>query len=414
MGTVYKKTFTKPLPVGAKIIVRKGQRLAEWIDAKGKRRMAPLTAAGDRIAVEAGTYTAKYRDGSGIVREVATGCRDESAARSILGKMERRAEMVKGEVLTAAEDAVIDHQNAPLADHIAAFFDHQNAKAVTPHQIADTRSRLNRVVRECGFDRLADLSAPILEKWLATRQAEGMGAVTRNAYREVCVTFANWCVRNRRLLGNPFAGVSKADAKADRRRKRRSLTEAELTRLLDVAQRRPLLEAMTVRRGKREGEVIGKLRAETRRRLERLGQERALIYKTLVLTGLRKGELASITVGQVVLDANMPYLILNAADEKNREGSAIPLRADLAADLRRWLADKAAAFQEAAQLAPTVQNTRNVRNAARAILRAERGNLVSRCLPCRHCRPIRCCSPFPPGWSESSTAILLPPVLLAG
>lgn len=27
MGTVYKETFTKPLPAGAKLIVRKGQRL---------------------------------------------------------------------------------------------------------------------------------------------------------------------------------------------------------------------------------------------------------------------------------------------------------------------------------------------------------------------------------------------------
>ena len=44
MGTVYKETFTKPLPAGAKIIVRKGQRLAEWKDAKGKTRTAPLTA----------------------------------------------------------------------------------------------------------------------------------------------------------------------------------------------------------------------------------------------------------------------------------------------------------------------------------------------------------------------------------
>ena len=33
MGTVYKETFTKPLPAGAKIIVRKGQRFAEWIEA---------------------------------------------------------------------------------------------------------------------------------------------------------------------------------------------------------------------------------------------------------------------------------------------------------------------------------------------------------------------------------------------
>jgi len=29
MGTVFKKVFTKPLPAGAKIIVRKGRRLAE-------------------------------------------------------------------------------------------------------------------------------------------------------------------------------------------------------------------------------------------------------------------------------------------------------------------------------------------------------------------------------------------------
>ena len=40
MGTVYKETFTKPLPAGAKIIVRKGQRLAQWQDAKGKTRTA--------------------------------------------------------------------------------------------------------------------------------------------------------------------------------------------------------------------------------------------------------------------------------------------------------------------------------------------------------------------------------------
>ena len=161
-----------------------------------------------------------------------------------------------------------------------------------------------------------------------------MGAVTRNGYREACVTFGNWCVRNRRLLSNPFAAVPKADAKADSRRKRRALTEDELVDCLDVARRRPLLDAMTIRRGKRKGEAVAKLPERTRRRLERLGRERALIYKTLVLTGLRKGELASLTVGQVVLDADPPFLVLDAADEKNREGSTIPLRADLAADLR--------------------------------------------------------------------------------
>ena len=138
MGAVYRETYTKPLPAGAKIIVRKGQRFAQWQDAKGKTRTAPLTAAGVRITVEAGTYTAKFRDGTGIVRKVSTGCRDETAARSVLGKLERRAELVKGEVLSAAEDAIIDHQDMPLAEHVAAYVDHKTAKGLNGARIANT------------------------------------------------------------------------------------------------------------------------------------------------------------------------------------------------------------------------------------------------------------------------------------
>ena len=37
MGTVYRKTATKPLPAGAKFIVRKGQRLAERILGPGRQ-----------------------------------------------------------------------------------------------------------------------------------------------------------------------------------------------------------------------------------------------------------------------------------------------------------------------------------------------------------------------------------------
>ncbi len=406
MGTVFKKSATKPLPAGAKIIVRKGQRLAEWIDTKQKRRTAPVTLGKDgseRIVITARTYTAKYRDGSGIVQETATGCRDESAARSILGKLERRAELVKGEVLTAAEDAIVDHQGTPLADHIAAFIDHQKAKGIS-RRVNDTRSQLRKVADGCGFRRLGDLDATTLERWLLDRKAEGMSAGTMNQYRSAWVAFGNWCARNGRLLGNPLSVLPKADESADRRRTRRALTEAELTRLLDVARRRPLLDRMTVHRGKRQGEVYGRLRPEVQRRLERLGQERALIYKTLVLTGLRKGELASLTVGQVVLDADPPYLILDAADEKNREGSSIPLQASLAADLRGWLADKAAALQEAARGVPAVhfdskhQKRRETQSGRfcgtrRAILSAVDSG----------CRPIRRYSLCRPDWCESLT-----------
>ena len=76
-----------------------------------------------------------------------------------------------------------------------------------------------------------------------------------------------------------------------------------------------------------------------------------MIYKTLVLTGLRANELRTLTVGQLHLDAGAEYLQLDAADEKNREGNAVPIRDDLAADLRGWLADALAAMQADARAA---------------------------------------------------------------
>ncbi len=84
--------------------------------------------------------------------------------------------------------------------------------------------------------------------------------------------------------------------------------------------------------------------------LTRRGRERALIYKTLVLTGLRKGELAALTAQHVELDGPVPYIVLDAADDKAGRGAEIPLRGDLAADLRFWL-DVLADAQERARAA---------------------------------------------------------------
>jgi len=382
MATVYKPTFTKPLPPGAEIITRKGERLARWKDAKGKTRTALVTVpatgkhAGQmRIIVESACYVAKYRDGGGVVRVVPTGCRDETAARGVLAELVRRAELVKGNVVTAAESAAMDHADSPLIQHVEAYVAHLTAAGVTDGRIAAVRQRLTTAFGACGFTRLADMDGAAVEQWLVGRQAEGASAATRNAYRSVCVAFGNWCVSTHRLTLNPFGRVPRADEKADPRRKRRSLTEDELRRLLGIARRRPLAEygrkpvkAEPAEGSKRkranwtfepltlaniaECEAAARVRLAERparvAQLEATGRERALIYKTLVLTGLRKAELASVTVGQLDLGGAMPHIALDAADEKNREGNSVPLRGDLVADLSEWLADKLASLQEAA------------------------------------------------------------------
>src|SRR5207253_10669286 len=133
------------------------------------------------------------------------------------------------------------------------------------------------------------------------------------------------------------------------KRQRRALTEEELKRFLAVAATRPLTDARTVRRGKQKGKVVAELKPETVARLQAVGRERALIYKTLVLTGLRKNELATLTVGQLDLTEGNAFLQLDAADEKSREGNPVALRDDLAADLRGWLDDKLVVLQVAAR-----------------------------------------------------------------
>ena len=352
MASVFRKTVIKPLPSNAELVTRQGERFARWKNRRGKNRTAPLTIGRDgsnRIVVQAGTYTAKFRDGQGVVREVATGCRDETAARQVLADLERRAELVKANVISAAEDAVACHQASLLDEHIVAHADYQKAKDLNSVSIQNTESRLRQVAADCRFHRLGDLNATALGKWLANQKNAGMGAGTRNEYRGACVAFGNWCVAMSRLASNPFDGAPKADARADCRRKRRALTEDELRSLLEAARNRPLLNAMTVRRGPNKGKLVAKVDDLRRRKLDVLGQERALIYKAYLLTGLRKSELASLTVGQLELDGPLPVAYLDPRDEKNREGNEIALRSDLVVDLREWLAGKLQAFQAKAR-----------------------------------------------------------------
>jgi len=315
-------------------------------------RTAPVTTGqngADRIRDESGTYVGRYRDGNGLVVEVSTGCRDKTAAQSVLNDLERQAERVRAGLLTPAEARISEHLGKPIAEHVDAYITSLEASGASRKHVAESRRIIKAVLEGCGFATLADLERSAMERWLNARRQARASARTRNVDLIRLIAFGNWCAANGRLTANPFKGVARADEKADPRRKRRAMTEAELVRLLDVALRRPTLEALTVRKGKRKGETYANVRPEVQERLEALGNERALIYKTLVLTGLRKGELASLTVAQLRLDGPIPHVELDAEDEKNREGNGVVIRADLAGDLKRWLAGKLADLQAEAR-----------------------------------------------------------------
>ena len=282
-----------------------------------------------RNGAKRGPWIARYRDGGGIVRERSTGCRDKSAARAVLSDWESQAERQRAGLVSAMEADAADWAAVSISEHVTDWVTSLEGKGRTPGHCASTHRMISRITQECRFVRLADLSRPRLEKWLAALHETGAGARTLNAYATAAVSFGNWLVRDGRLPLNPFAGIEKRNIKADRRYERRALTETELAKLLDAARRRPLHDRMH----KNRGEGAAGLKPATRRKLEMLGHERALIYRTLALTGLRRGELASITVGNTHLDTDRPAFTLEARHEKNRQGAQIPLRGDLAADI---------------------------------------------------------------------------------
>ena len=349
MGYVTRKQYTRPLPDGAEIVTKKEGECAQWLGRNEKQCSAHVMIGRDgkpRIRVRASTYTAVYRDGLGVTRQHATGCRSKRSAEMVLAKLEQETEKVRAGVLTIAESEMAKYRDTPLSEHIESYITHQLARGVSEQWVKDTQSRLRRLCDECKMHRLTDLVADTLERWmlekaeLDERTGHPMGARTRNAYRGSMIGFANWLVKKKRLPADPFLAIPKANEKLDCRRKRRALNEDELRRLLDMTRRRPLEEVMTIRRGPNKGQLKANIRPEVRERLKRLGRERALIYKTMALTGLRKNELATLTIGCLELDADPPHLILDPNNEKNGEGNSLPLRTDLAEDLRAWIAEK--------------------------------------------------------------------------
>lgn len=373
MATIYRKTYTQPLPKNTQIVERNGQKMALWVDNKGKKHFDQITTGNKgqtKIIRYSPTYLAQYRDADGQRVIESTGCRDEQAARHVLAELVKRVEHIKAGIISTQQCRTADHAKVGFNEHINVYLEHLQAKTIRGKRVSidhriNVQRQLEKLIDDCKFRRLIDITRDSMEKWMNRSEKDGMGARTRNTYRAAIIAFCNWCVETDRMAANPLARLCAADEHADRRRTRRALTEEELNRFFTAARLRPLAEygrkslplPAEERKGRstwqkepfvfeklqelaNRGKEVLKDKHELIQHLERLGYERSLVYKVLALTGLRKGELASITIGQVWLDGRQPYLDLKAKDEKAGRGAQIPIRKDLADEIKTFLRKK--------------------------------------------------------------------------
>lgn len=350
MATIYRKKYPIPMPPGAEIVTRRGQKLARWQSGKGQVRTAEVLDD-KHVQFVSDCWYVRYRDADGVMRRETTGCRDKQAAEKFLADILAGVDKVKAGVMSAEEMAAGDRVEEPIGRHVDDYLAQLAVKTVrgrrvSPKHVAHVREQLDRVVRECRFRRLKDINRQALQRWmnkLASQprdaddpESEPLAARTINMHRAAIVAFCGWCVSEGRLPAHPLAGLPKAE-ESEPARKRRPLTEDEVARLLKTAQDRPLLEALTIRTGKNRGKPLANVGDEQRRRLERAGRERALVYKFMTLTGLRRNEMAMLTVGSLCLDGDNPYVKVEGRHAKSGKAAALPLRGDLADDLRKHL-----------------------------------------------------------------------------
>ncbi len=359
MAMLRRRTVARPMPDGAELFHKtvKGESVeyARWRvkrDGKSETRTARTKPARDgtlRVLVKTPNWFGRYRNADGHMVEESTGCTKEENAREVLRGWVKRSEDVRSGRLSETDAAITDFQNVKLVEHIAEYIDDLRERGINAQRIKTSETYLTADAAGCRFRWLRDLDAGKLRKWL--RQDSEMSAATYNWHASLWTAFGWWLygkrldgkqsslTGERRIASNPFDGFGLKDVKQDRRREARAITQEELGRLFDVARRRPLDEARTIRTGSRQGERGANVRQRRWVDLLRLGHERALIYKTALLTGLRARELRTLRVRDLSF-GDVPFIRLQGANEKNRKGSSVPIKSDLACDLAAWIVGK--------------------------------------------------------------------------
>ncbi len=298
MASAYKPKYYRPVPKGAVECTLKGRPAVRYTGQRGKVHVWPIQL--DEHGNETGKMVCEQRrwwmrwvlpDGT---ERCAKGFADKTATEQEAARREREAARMAAGFVEVEEK----HLVAPLKDHLDAFLADQERAGRSGKYIEILTSRITRMKDACGWHTLRAIQPSTVTPFLASLKSDGLAPKTINEYLNAANAFLNWCIQQRRLLANPLANVTRTD-QTIKMRKRRALTVEEIQRLLTAA------------------------------------GPRRLLYLVAVTTGIRRGELETLRWGDVHLDGIRPFIALRAETTKARRADTVPLRHDVAGELRR-------------------------------------------------------------------------------
>jgi site-specific recombinase XerD len=255
----------------------------------------------------------EYKDQHGK-KKMRKGFTDKSLTEQLAMKLETEARLRTMGFIDAEQEERAEQKTSEVQEHLVAFRKSLGAKKNTDKHVKLTLSRIERIIDGCEFKTLGDLDADTVEVFMTElREEEDLGHRTYNHYLQAIDSFCNWLVNRRRLDRNPLAGIARLNSATDVRHPRRALTSEEFSKLAQSA---------------RDSGVDIQCYS---------GEERARIYILSYMTGLRKGELASLTPASFELDVAQPTVTVQAGASKHRRKDILPLHPELAPMVREWI-----------------------------------------------------------------------------
>jgi len=185
-----------------------------------------------------------------------------------------------------------------LTEHLAEFLACLEGLNRSASHISHVRTRVGKLIADCGWRYLSDVSAKSFELWRQKKTGE-LSIKTRNEYRAAMFSMLAWLEENEELTVNPFKRVKKTDGRGQETVKRRAATHSEMEGLLS------------------EAGIY------------------AVAYLAAATTGLRRGELSKLEWGDLHLDAAQPFASVRAATTKDRKAANVHLGQQLVAELKK-------------------------------------------------------------------------------
>ncbi len=260
-----------------------------------------------------GYYYVQWHDHTGRRKTKCARTTDKAAAERIARKLESDAALRRDGVIDPELDEVTRESRRSIESHLLDFEQKLRVAARSEQHVRETLRYIREIAEAGEFKDIASITADGVTRFAAQLCDAGRSARTVQAYLTAVKAFTRWLTNHHKLARDPLASIKKPNPKADRRRERRMLLPEEWRMLADVIQAGPI-------------------------RYRIPGNERLLLYRTAIETGLRSNELRSLTRGRFYLDADPPYIICKARSAKNRKDARQYIQADLAASLKVHLA----------------------------------------------------------------------------